>query len=85
VNSYLDLLLLACNVLKNLFDRITLTKAACGMYHILNLAGLEVGEYTLNLKITAGQKQKIQITVHKGTYWEGNFILKKSCLFESSA
>jgi len=47
------------NVLKNLFERIKLTKATCGMYHILNLVGLEVGEYTLNLQIAAGQKQKI--------------------------
>jgi hypothetical protein len=25
----------------------------------------------------------INITVHKGTYWEENFILKKNCLIES--
>jgi hypothetical protein len=73
------------NILKNFFDRIKLVKAACGMYHVLNLVGLEVGEYRLCLKMSAGQRQTINITVHKGTYWEGNFILKKSCLLESSA
>ena len=72
-------------ILKNMFDRIKLTKAQCGLYHLLHLEGLEVGEYCLNLRICAGQMQTFEITVHRGTYWEEKFILKKNCLFESSA
>jgi len=68
-----------------MFDRIKLTKAQCGLYHLLHLEGLEVGEYCLNLRICAGQMQTFEITVHRGTYWEEKFILKKNCLFESSA
>jgi len=35
--------------------------------------------------LTAGQREKIDITVHQGEYWEGNFILKKNNLLESSS
>ena len=73
------------NILKNLFDKIQLVEAPCGLYHILNLDALEAGEYHLRLQIVAGQRQSINITVHKGTQWEGNFILKQNCLIESSA
>ena len=72
-------------ILENLFNRIKLVKAECGLYHLLKLDGLEVGEYTLNLFMCANQDQEIKITVHKGEYWEGNFILKKNCIFQSSA
>lgn len=39
------------------------------MYHLLNLEGLEAGDYELCLNICAGQTQTILITVHKGRYW----------------
>ena len=44
---------------------------------------MESGEYTLKLKMSATQLITVNITVHKGTYWEDNFILKKNCLIES--
>jgi len=43
------------NILKNMFERIKITKAECGLYHLLHLDGLEVGDYCLNLRINAGQ------------------------------
>ena len=72
-------------ILENMFSRIKISKVECGKYHLLRLDGLEIGEYTLKLKQTANQEQRIDITVHKGEYWQGNFILKKNCIFESSA
>ena len=71
------------NVLQNLFKRIQLTKHS--HYHMLSLVGLEVGDYTLITKFCANEFQSISITVHKGQYWEGNFILKKNCIFQSYA
>ena len=40
-------------ILENLFSRIKLVKAECGLYHLLKLDGLEVGEYTLKLFMCA--------------------------------
>ena len=42
------------NILKNLFAKIQLIKAHCGLYHIIKLEGLEAGEYQLELNIVAG-------------------------------
>lgn len=55
------------------------------MYHLLKLEGLEVGEYTLKLNTCVGQENCIYITVHKGEYWEGNFIAKNNCIMQSTA
>jgi hypothetical protein len=73
------------NVLTNLFKRIKLAKVPCGKYHMLSLEGLEAGSYKLCTKMCANEFQEIEITVHKGEYWEGTFILKKNCMFQSSA
>ena len=65
-------------ILKNMFSRI---KVIDGQ---INLESLEAAEYQLRIK-DAKKPQVIKITVHKGTYWQGQFILKKNCLLESSA
>ena len=39
----------------------------------------------MELNASSLQKEKIHITVHKGQYWENNFILKKNEIFLSSA
>jgi hypothetical protein len=57
------------NIIQNLFNRIELTKASCGHYHILKLEGLEEGEYKLETKFCSNEYRRINITVHKGTYW----------------
>jgi len=44
-----------------------------------------MGNYTLTTRMCANEFQTIKITVHRGQYWEGNFILKKSEMFQSSA
>ena len=42
-------------VLKNLFERIKIDTVLSGMYHLLNLEGLEAGDYELNLNLSASQ------------------------------
>jgi len=42
-------------ILKNLFSRIKVVKAPSEMYHLLQLEGLEAGDYELYLNICAGQ------------------------------
>ena len=44
---------------------------------------LEVGEYTLKLRLPNQEYQSISITVHKGKEWKSDFILKKNSLIES--
>ena len=44
---------------------------------------LEVGEYTLKLRLPNQEYQSISITVHKGKEWNSDFILKKNSLIES--
>jgi hypothetical protein len=39
------------------------------MYHILQLEGLEAGEYELGTNLETKELQSIRIKVHKGTYW----------------
>jgi len=73
------------NTLRNLFGKIRMTPSQSGLYHNICLEGLEAGDYKLRLKLPGSKKRLIQITVCKGTYWQDNFILKKNCLFESSA
>ena len=72
-------------LISNLFERISFSPSKHGLYRVLKLQGLETGEYQLKLNLNAGQRQSIKITVHEGQHWEGNFILKKNNLFESSS
>ena len=71
-------------ILNNMFMRIKLIDSAGKAYKLIRLDGLEVGDYELHLRLNVGQHQNIKITVHRGTYWQGNFILKRNCLYESS-
>lgn len=68
-------------VIKDLFERIQIVKAPCGLYHLLRLEGLESGQYTLSLDF---ENRNIRIDVHKGSYWHDQFIYKKNCLMETS-
>ena len=71
-------------LIKNMFQRIKFVLSEKrGQYQILKLEGLENGEYTLKLKLSASQLKTIDIVVHKGQYWEGNYILKRNCLIEN--
>lgn len=40
-------------ILENLFSRIKIVEDKCGLYSLLKLDGLEVGEYILNLNTCA--------------------------------
>ena len=73
------------NIIQDMFSRVVLTKAPCSHYHMLSLEGLEEGEYVLETKFNANEFRKIDITVHRGTYWEEKFILKRNQMFSSSA
>ena len=73
-------------LLKNLFSRIQIHAAPSGApYHLLRIEELERGEYELRLGLNSGEKTVITITVHKGHYWQDNFILKKGCIIENTA
>ena len=52
---------------------------------MIKLSGLEHGNYELELNTSPQQRESISITVHRGEYWENNFILKKNEIFLSSA
>ena len=71
------------NIINNMFSRIQMENI--GAYHLLKLDGLEVGEYILTTKFCANEIETIKITVHKGTYWQEIFLLKKNQMFQSSA
>lgn len=43
-------------ILENLFTRIQIVKAASGMYHLLKIQDLEVGDYVLKLNTWVNQK-----------------------------
>jgi hypothetical protein len=43
-------------ILENLFTRIQIVKAESGMYHLLKIQDLEVGDYVLKLNTWANQK-----------------------------
>jgi hypothetical protein len=62
-----------------MFNRIKIIKSGCQQYHYLKLEGLEVGEYQLkyNFDLT-NHYGNVKITVHKGEYWQGSFILKNN-------
>jgi len=64
-------------------------------YHFIQLQNLEPGQYQLTLKHcydddndhrmpSSDGSRKFQITVHKGSYWENNFILSNNKFVESS-
>jgi hypothetical protein len=66
------------NYLHDLFNRIEISKSQSGTYKIITLKGLEPGDYQLKLNLHCADQKTYQITVHRGTYWQGNFILKKN-------
>jgi hypothetical protein len=69
-----------------MFSRIKLVKSLCGNYHYLRLEGLEAGDYKLKYNFDpANPDMQIDITVHKGEYWQGSFILKNNQLLSSSS
>ena len=72
-------------IIENCFKRIQVEKADCQHYHLIKLSGLEHGNYKLELNTSPQQREHISITVHRGEYWENNFILKKNEIFLSSA
>ena len=70
-------------VLEDLYDKIEFIKQEDKYYNLVKITGLQDGKYILSLK---KQGKHIPITVHKGSYWEGDsFILKKNCIFENNA
>jgi hypothetical protein len=51
----------------------------------LQLEGLEAGNYELKYNFDlANHRETIEITVHKGQYWQGGFILKNNQLISKS-
>lgn len=68
----------------NCYDKVKIEKAKSGKYYFLVLENLENGVYNLEYNFWAGQNKKTKITVHKGQYWEGDFILKQNQIFKSS-
>ena len=43
------------NVLKNMYKSIELKKVPCGLYHMLKVEALEVGEYKLTTRMCANE------------------------------
>jgi len=72
------------NIYVNSFDKIKIEKDKSGNFHHVKINGLKEGQYLLQLSLTSGVCQHVEIHVYSGTYWENDFILSNNSIVERS-